>query len=249
MNKIRTAIIGVLLSAVTVIHAQTVTSTSAGLSLSFGGVTVPAIAGTPITINGQTLLIATNASGGYTVVTYGAAGTNSFTPPNTLTEAGTWVQQALQNNNPNNKDYYSTNGEWDVSLGAAYAQNSGQAAAVLEVERYGVFSPNLGLGLGVLEGNQAGQNGTAAAYGMVDYRHPIGDVAFIGGLFAGYDNYTGHIMGGPKVKVEYRMNPHIASWVSVAYDIEGFGKTMTQVGTTISDPSGLLICGGLTYAF
>jgi hypothetical protein len=251
MNKIRTAIIGVLLSAVTVIHAQTVTSTSAGLSLSFGGVTVPAIAGTPITIDGQTLLIATNASGGYTVVTYGTYGATNFTPPTTLGGVGTFVQNAVENNNAANISYYSTNGEWDVSLGAAYAQNSGNAAVQLSIEKYGIIKawPQASLGLAVLEGNQNGQNGTAAGYGFVDYRKPIGDVAFIFGGGGGYDNFTGKPMLILKGEVEYRQNKHIGEFAGAGYDLEGFGKTKTQVGSSVSNPSGLVVAGGIRCAF
>lgn len=242
------AFIGIVFMAV-VTHAQT-PAPNLG-TIQWNGMTLPAIVGTPITVNGQTLIIETNQMGGYTISTFGPQGTNSITPPTTLAGVGTQVERWIQNNNTANSGYYSTNGEWDISLGAAYSQNSGQAAAVLEAERYGLIKslPNFGLGLGVLEGNQNGQNGTAAGFALFDYRHPIGDVAFVGGLFGGYDNYTARPMGGPKVKVEYRMNPHIGSWVSVAYDIEGFGRTKTQVGTTISDPSGLIISGGLTYAF
>lgn len=220
-------------------------------TIQWNGKTLPAIVGTPITVNGQTLLIETNQSGGYTVITYGPQGTNSFTPPQDLNSIGTFVERAVQANNPANISYYSTNGEWDLSIAGAFAQNSGQAAAQLEIDRYGVFKsvPQLGLGAAVLEGNQAGQNGTAAAYANVLYRHPIGDVAFIGGLGGGYDNYTGRPMGIVKAEVEYRQSPHLGEFVGVGYDFEGFGKTKSQTGAMVADPSGLIIGGGIRYAF
>lgn len=251
MNKTKSLLIGIALLTAMVIHAQTVITTPTGLSLSFSGVTVPAIAGTPITINGQTLLIATNASGGYTVVTYGAYGTNSFTPPNTLGGVVAFTQNAVQNNNPENIGYYSTNGEWDVSLGAAYAQNSGAAAVQLAIERYGVIPswPNASLGLAVLEGNQNGQNGTAAGYGFIDYRHPIGDVALIVGLGGGYDNFTGKPMAIAKAEVEYRQNKHLGEFAGVGYDFEGLGTTKSQTGATLNNPSGLVVAGGIRCAF
>lgn len=220
-------------------------------TINWNGITLPAITGTPITVNGQTLLIETNASGGYTVSTFGPQGTNSFTPPTSITGVAQFVQNAVQNNNAANIGYYSTNGEWDLSVGGVFAQNSGGAAAQLSLERYGVIKawPNFGLGAAVLEGNQAGQNGTAAAYAFGDYRHPIGDVAISVGLGAGYDNYTSNPMGVAKVEIEYRQNKHLGEFVGVGYDFEGFGKTKTATGGAVSNPSGIIIGGGIRYAF
>jgi hypothetical protein len=251
MNK-KILRIGIALVAM-VTHLEAQTAIINNGQITFGGITfqVPAIVNTPITINGQTLLITTNASGGYTVSTSGPAGTNSFTPPTTMADAVAFAKSAVENNNPANISYYSTNGEWDLSVGGVFAQNSGQAAAQLSIERYGLIKawPQFALGSAVLEGNQAGQNGTAAAYGFIDYRHPIGDVAFSFGVGGGYDNYTSKPMGIAKIEVEYRQNRHLGEFVGVGYDFEGFGNTKTAVGTTISNPSGLIIGGGIRYAF
>jgi hypothetical protein len=37
--------------------------------------------------------------------------------------------------------------------------------------------------------------------------------------------------------------------VGVGYDFEGFGKTKTAAGSTVSNPSGIIIGGGIRYAF
>src|SRR6185312_1984392 len=105
-------------------------------TIQWNGVTLPAIVGTPITVNGQTLIIETNQSGGYTITTYGPNGTNSVTPPMTMADAAARAGQFVNANNPANISYYSTNGEWDLSVGGVFAQNSGQAAAQLTLERY-----------------------------------------------------------------------------------------------------------------
>lgn len=218
-------------------HAQT---SAPNPTIQWNGLTLPAIVGTPITVNGQTLLIETNQSGGYTITTFGPQGTNSFTPPTTVAGATTLAEQFVNANNPANLSYYSTNGEWDLSVGGVFAQNSGQAAAQLSIERYGVIPslPNLSLGAAVLEGNASGQSGTAGGYGFVDYRRPIGDVAFIGGLGGGYDNYNKSFMGVAKVEIEYRQNRHLGEYVGVGYAFEG---TQTD--------RGLMVGGGIRYAF
>jgi hypothetical protein len=196
--------------------------------------------GQPFTVNGQTFLVSTNASGALTITTSGPAGTNTVTPPTTLAGATTRAEEMVNANNPANVGYYSTNGEWDLSVGGAFAQNSGQAAAQLAVERYGFLKslPNLSLGAAVLEGNASGQNGTAAGYAFMDYRRPIGDVAFVGGLGAGYDNYNKSFMGVAKIEIEYRQNKHLGEYVGVGYAFEG-GQT----------DRGLIIGGGIRYAF
>jgi len=196
--------------------------------------------GQPFTLNGQTFVIETNASGGLTIITTGPAGTNTVTPPTTLAGATSRAEEFVNANNPANISYYSTNGEWDLSVGGVFAQNSGQAAAQLSIERYGVIKslPNLSLGASVLEGNASGQSGTAGGYGFVDYRRPIGDVAFVAGLGAGYDNYNKSFMGVAKVEVEYRQNRHLGEYVGVGYAFEG-----------IQNDRGLMIGGGIRYAF
>jgi hypothetical protein len=174
------------------------------------GTIVPNI-GQLFTVNGQTFLISTNPSGGLSITTTGPAGTNTVTPPTSLAGAFSRAQEFVNANMPGNIGYYSTNGEWDVSVGGVFAQNSGQAAAQLSIERYGVFKslPNLSLGAAVLEGNDQGKSGTAGGYVFVDYRRPIGDVAFVAGLGGGYDIYNRSPMGIVKIEIEYRQNKHL----------------------------------------
>jgi len=246
MFKKLISILGVALFAATV-HAQPISVNNG--QITFGGVTlkVPDIINQPITIQGQTLLVQTNQSGGYNISTYGAAGNLTNTPPQTMPDAFARAKAYVEENNPANIGFYPTNGEWNFSVAGVFAQNSGQAAAQISIEHY--FNQNLGLGAAVLEGNQNGQNGTAAAYFYGSYRKPIGDTAFIGSLGGGYDNYTGKPMGIAKIEVEHRQSAHLSEFVGVGYDFEGFGKTKTQVNTTISNPSGLIVGGGIRYSF
>jgi len=247
MNTKRLILIGVAALLATVSQAQPVVISNG--QVTFGGVTlqVPAIINTPITIQGQTLLITTNQSGGYNITTSGAYGSNSVTAPQTMQEAFGKAKDYVSENNPANIGFYPTNGEWNFSVAGVFAQNSGQAAAQISVEKY--FNQNLGIGGAVLEGNQNGVNGTAAAYAYGSYRKPIGDTAFIGSLGGGYDNYTSRPMGIAKIEVEHRQSAHLAEFVGVGYDFEGFSKTKTQASTTIQNPSGIIVGGGIRYAF
>ncbi|MDE2106451.1 MAG: hypothetical protein KGL39_55055 [Patescibacteria group bacterium] len=196
--------------------------------------------GVPFTLNGnQTFLITTNSAGLYTITTSGPGGTNSFTPPNNessfLQTGQTWVSA----NNPANIDYYGTN-EIDCRVGAMYLQNSGQAVAVLSIQKYGLFGySNFGIGAGVLEGNNSGKQGTAGFYGEADYRKPIGDVAVVGGIVGGYDNWNSAMFGGAKVGLEYRQSAHLGEWIDVVC-----------VGEDTSDnATPFLIGGGISYSF
>lgn len=220
-------------------------------TFNWNGITLPLILNQPITVNGQTIIVETNQSGGMTVITYGVYGTNAFTPPTTTAGAVSTAQGWVSQNNPANIGYYSTNGEWDFKLGAVYSQNTGQAGALIDIGRYGVITsmPNIGADVGIIEGSQGGQNGTAAGFLFADYRHPIGDVCPYGGLGGGYDVLTGKPMGLVKAGVEYRQNKNLGEFVSVVYDVEGFNKTKLSTGGTINDPSGLQITGGLTVNF
>lgn len=224
------------------------------LSLGFidiNGISFPAIVGTAVTINGQTMLLTTNANGTYTVTTYGQYGSNTITPPTTLQAAVSTATGWVQNNNPANIGYYSTNGEWVFKLGAVYSQNTGQAGALIDIGRYGIIGslPNWGADVGIIEGTQNGQNGTEAGFLFADYRHPIGDVAIYGGPGGGYDVITGRPMGLFKVGVEYRQSKNLGEWVSLVYDFEGLGKLKVSTGQTLDDPSGVQIAGGLNLSF
>ena len=146
----------------------------------------------------------------------------------------------IAQNNPANTNFYSTNGEWEARVAAAYLQNSGQAVAALSVGYWGIYSawPNVGAEMGVLEGNNGGQSGTAGAYTGVMYRKVIGDVAGIGGLGGGYDNWNHRPFGYVKGGVEYRQNPHLGEFVDVIYAFE-----------SVNSNRGLMAAAGICYAF
>lgn len=202
------------------------------------GVTI----GQPFTLNGQTFIVTTNAAGNYVVITSGPAGTVTNTPPTTLQGFLDRAQEIISANNPANKGYYTN--ELEFQVGAVYAQNSGQAAAKLSIEKWGLLTPNLGFGAAVLEGNANGQHATAAGVGFVDYRKVIGDVAGKIGLFAGYDNLNASPVFGPQAEVEYRMTQHLGTYVGVGFGIEKRGKTKGS-----AEGGGMLIGGGISYAF
>jgi len=197
--------------------------------------------GHPFTVNGQTFLISTNADGSLAILTSGPAGTNSVTPPSNSAQLLQRIEEMVNANNPANISYYGSN-EYVLSVGGVFAQNSGQAAAQLSLEKYGLLksAPNFALGAAVLEGNANGQNGTAGAYAFVDYRRPIGDVAFTAGLGAGWDNYNKAPMGVVKAEIEYRQNSHLGEYVGLGYAFEGLQKSQDR---------GLMIGGGIRYAF
>lgn len=199
---------------------------------------LPNLVGQLVTYKGQSFLIATNASGGYVVSSFGVNGTNIITVPTNPDQAMQVASAWIQANNPANIGYYGTN-EIDARLGAAYLQNSGQAVAVLAVDKYGLFGwPNIGFGGGLLQGNNGGKSGTAGAYGEVVYRKPIGDVAAVGGLIGGYDNWNSQGFFGAKAGLEYRQNPHLGEFLDADYCFEP-GQT----------DRGLIISGGISYAF
>lgn len=226
MNRIKLTIIGAALMLAAVIsQAQT---------------TTPFQFGVPFQVGNQTFLITTNGTGQTLVTTVGPFGTNSVVVPMTPQEAANTALNLVAQNNPANASYYNTNGEWEARIGAAYLQNSGQAVAALSVAYWGIYStlPNVGLEAGVLQGNNAGQSGTAGAYGGVEYRKVIGDVAGIGGVGGGYDNWNHRPFGYVKAGVEYRQNPHLGEFVDVIYAFE-----------SVNSNRGLLAAAGIIYAF
>lgn len=194
--------------------------------------------GTPITYKGQTFLIATNASGGYTVSTFGVAGTNVVTTPTSPEQAMEVATAWIQANNPSEKSFYSTN-EIEARVGAAYVQNSGQAVAVIALDKYGTFGwQNVGFGAGVMQGNNGGKSGTAGAYGETVYRKPIGNIAVIAGGMLGYDNWNEKVFGAAKVGLENRQSAHLGEFLDVIYAFEG-----------VNTDRGLLIAAGVIYIF
>ena len=210
----------------------------AGLSEALANNTLIKV-GVPFTLNGtQTFLITTNSAGLYVISTTGPAGTNTFTPPHDLSSFIAQGQGIVANNNPANIGYYATN-EIDARVGAMYLQNSGQAVAVLSIQKYGLFGySNVGIGAGILQGNNSGKSGTAGYFGEIDYRKPIGDVAAIGGLIGGYDKWEDKPFVGVKAGLEYRQSAHLGEWLDVSYAYENGNSDR-----------GLLIGGGITYSF
>lgn len=199
--------------------------------------------GQPVTLAGQSFVVTTNASGGLNIATYGVGGSASFTPPSTPTMAAADAQQFIANNNPTNRDFYSPS-EVVGRLGAVYLQNSGAAVVEIGVEKYGLLSTNVPIGVGaaLFQGNQAGKSGTAGAVAFADYRRIIGDVSFQVGAGGGWNNWDDALMGVVKADVEYRQNAHIGEYVGVGYAIEpGDWKN--------SSKGGLMVRGGINYAF
>lgn len=212
--------------------------------------TVP-ILNQQFTVQGQTLEVVTNSSGGLTVITFGPFGTNQTSIPHSTGDVVNSIEEDVAKNNPANISYYNTNGEWNFKVGGVYAQNTGEAGGLVDIGRYGFIPsmPNLGADAGVIEGTQNGQNGTAAEFAFLDYRKPIGDVAFAGGIGGGRDNNTDNWMGLVKGGVEYRENPHLGQFVDIVYDFEGWGGQKIQSGESIQNPSGLFFSAGFTANF
>jgi len=227
--------------------AQTITITSTNLSeaLALAGLASSLSTnaqikpGVPFTVDGrQAFIITTNGAGRYTVSSYGSAGTNTITVPSNPAELSTTAQTWLAANNVTNITYYGTN-ELDARVGVMYLQNSGQAVASVSVVKYGWFGyDKIGVGGGLLQGNDSGKTGTAGGWGELDYRKPIGDVAAEAGLMGGYDKWNDKAFVGVKVGLEYRQNAHLGEFITAAYAYEDENTDR-----------GLLIGGGITYSF
>lgn len=197
------------------------------------------ITGTPILINGNHFLL-TETNGVYTATATDAAGNQySISSPKSATDALNQIETIVSENNPANTNFYSAT-EIEARLGGVYEQNSGEAAAVISITKWGLLpSWPVGTEVGLLQGNQNGTSGTAGAYGMIDYRKIIGDVSAVGGIGGIYDNYNhapGLIVKGG---VEYRQNAHIGEWVDLNYALEAKGNASRGFG----------FAAGLSYAF
>jgi hypothetical protein len=206
--------------------------------------------GQPATINGQTFIVTTNASGGYTVTTTGPNGALTVTPATTLSGALSTAEQYVNANNPTNANYYGTN-EIVVSVGAVYLQNSGQAAVDIGIQKYGLLSawPNFSVGADLYQGNKSGQSGTAGGAGWIGYRKIIGDVSAQVDVGGGYDNWNATGFAAARVEVEYRQNPHLAEYVGVGYALEGTAFSKTTATQSSANAGGLIVGGGIRYAF
>ena len=238
MNKIQSLLAVALLSLAGVcIQAQT---TTAQLSALLDQHLVPL--NTPVTIGSQTFLVLTNASGGYTFVSYGAAGSVTNTPPTTITGVAQQAEQMVASNDPSLAGYYSTN-ELVGSLGAVYVQNSGQGAVKVSIEDYGLVGslPSWALGAAVLQGNNGGKSSTAGGYAFVDYRRIIGSVAAELGVGGGYDNWNTEPMGLVQFEVEKRTSKNLGYYVGLGYALEPRSNS--------GNGGGLIAGGGVRYSF
>ena len=238
-NKIAVlfAVITALFVAASV-QAQSISLSSALSLLKDGIITI----GQPATVNGVTVLVTTNAAGNYVIAVSSANGSATVTPPTTPSQALSQAQGMIAANNPTNSGYYGTN-ELVGRVGAVYLQNSGQAVVEIGVEKYGLLKsvPQIGVGGALFQGNAGGKSGTAGAVGFVDYRKIIGDVSAQVGVGGGYDNWNSSAMGVIKADVELRQNAHLGEYVGVGYALEK--------GSINSDKGGLMVRGGVNYAF
>lgn len=185
----------------------------------------------------QTFLITTNTAGLYTITTSGANGDASFTPPSNLNDLLGNGTAWLSANNVANADYYGTN-EINFKVGVQYLQNSGEVVSQVGVE---FFWNKIGIGIGVLQGNKAGQSGTAGFYGDVLYRKVLGDVSVNGGLIFGYDKWNSAMFAGVKTGIEYRQSKHLGEFVDIFYVAEFDPKA----GGLSNNDRGLGIGGGV----
>lgn len=231
------AAIGALALFTCNLNAQTISVATVQGLLKDGIITY----GQPFDVKGQSFVVTTNETGGMNITTAGPAGSLSVNTPTSAAGALATAQQYVNENNPANKNYYGTN-ELVARVGACYLQNSGQTVAELGIEKYGLFKamPQIGLGGALFQGNDQGKSGTAGACGFIDYRRIIGDVSAQVGVGGGYDNWNASPMGVVKCDVEYRQNAHLGEFVGVGYAIEPTG---------VSGDRGLLIRGGINYAF
>ena len=173
------------------------------------------------TYNGETFTVTTNAAGLPVVTATGTNGTATATTPTSPQQAAQEARAMIAANNPDNASFYGTN-EIEAALGGAYCQNTGESAFSISVTKWGWVkqAPSLGFEACVLQGNKSGASGTAGAFGCVDYRKVIGDVAAKGGVGGGYDNWNAKPFALFKIGVEYRQNNHLGEEVGTAYCFE-----------------------------
>lgn len=143
----------------------------------------------------------------------------------------------LLSNDASITNLYATK-EVQVRLGAVYSQQDGDAAALLSLQQVGLIAKDVGFGFSIAEKN----SGTAAFWGFLSYRKPLGNVC--GSVFAGagFDKERSSPMGVIGGQVEYRLNSHVGSFVSLGYALEDFNNSS-------SNGRGLILGGGVTYNF
>jgi hypothetical protein len=199
---------------------------------------IPPVVGQTVVIAGQTYLL-TYTNGTYTAITTGPGGAVSVSTPTSWQNAIDQIQVMVQENQPTNADFYTTN-EIELRLGGVYEQNSGAGAALISATKWGLISSiPLGFEAGLLQGNQNGTSGTAGAYGALDYRWIIGDTAAIGGIGAGYDNYNSRPFALIKIGAEHRLSKNVGAWVDLNYALEAKGNATRGFG----------FAAGVSYAF
>ena len=128
--------------------------------------------------------------------------------------------------------------EVEFRLGACYVQKTGEAGTVLAVEKWGILSTNINnFGIGA-ESITSGSD-QAAEFAYVAYRKCLGNVAGIAFLGGGYADIDKSPLGVLGARLEYRTTAHIGTWASASYGLT----------TRTENKRGLLIAGGLSYAF
>ena len=190
-----------------------------------------------VNINGQVITVAPND---LSTTTSGPAGSATTQTPTSLQDLMNQWSAMLAANQATNANFY-TPGEVEVGMGGLYLQNSGQAVAYLEVEKWGITTntANLGFAGGILQGNKAGQVGTAGEYSFVEYRKILGNVSVKGGIGGGYDNWNKTPFGSARLALEYRYNAHLGAEAGFNYAFEQKQPVS----------SGMMLFGGIRYAF
>lgn len=143
----------------------------------------------------------------------------------------------LMSNDPNATNLYSPK-EVSIKLGMLYSQNTGEAGALLSLGQVGLIAPNVGFGFSIVEKN----NGTAAFWGYMSYRKVIGNVAGTVFAGAGFDKEKSAPLGVIGGEVEYRLQAHLGSFVSLGYGIESFDNKN-------NGGRGLVVGAGIKYNF
>jgi hypothetical protein len=146
------------------------------------------------------------------------------------------LQTALANVNTNLN--YFADQELELKIGGIYAQSTGEGGVVTDIEDWGRFAKNLGIGVQIIEGSNKGKAGTMAGFTYAEYRKPLGNVA--AGVFAGagYDRVNSQPMGIVGVGIYYRTSPHLGVWSRIGFGIESGGADR-----------GMIAGGGISYSF
>lgn len=126
-------------------------------------------------------------------------------------------------------------GEIEIRLGGVYVQKTGEGGTLLALEKWDVFTPNLGVGV---EAVSSGQD-QAAEFAYLGYRKLLGNTAGLIFVGAGYEELDKQPLGVVGLRVEHRSTKHLFTWASVSYGIEPNQK----------NSRGMIAGGGLGWAF